>query len=72
MTACTLHVTDAAVVSHGGGSSRIFSAPRVVRSGDTQGNAGNASFAVNRPQYRQRAAVDARKKVFAFFEKQLT
>src|SRR5947207_7656208 len=33
VTACTLHAIDAAVGSHGGGSSRIFSAPRVVCSG---------------------------------------
>lgn len=34
-------------------------------------NAGHAFFAVDRPQYRQTAAVDGWKKVFAWFEKHL-
>ena len=34
-------------------------------------NAGHAFFAVDRPQYRQHAAVDGWKKVFSWFEKHL-
>ena len=37
----------------------------------TYENAGHAFFAVDRPNYRQAAAVDGWKKVFAFFEKYL-
>jgi len=38
---------------------------------DTYDNAGRAFFAVDRPQYRQHAAVDGWKKVFAWFEQHL-
>jgi len=37
----------------------------------TYENAGHAFFAVDRPQYRQAAALDGWKKVFAWFEKHL-
>jgi dienelactone hydrolase len=37
----------------------------------TYDNAGHAFFAVDRPNYRQHAAVDGWKKVFAWFEKYL-
>jgi len=37
----------------------------------TYPNAGHAFFAVDRPQYRQAAAIDGWQKVFAFFDKHL-
>jgi len=37
----------------------------------TYENAGHAFFAVDRPQYRQAAALDGWKKVFGWFEKHL-
>ena len=38
----------------------------------TYDNAGHAFFAVDRPQYRQHAAVDGWKRVLGWFEKYLT
>ena len=49
----------------------LFAETVVMRGHHTYENAGHAFFAVDRPQYRQAAAVDGWEKVFAFFGKHL-